>query len=130
MQPWTASALTTARHSSSLRRQPETFSSFNNFLTWHGAVEAQEEGAPTDEGAAAAAGASRRAAADERYEIIQSISPAPGLAIIFDHFLFHEGASVEVGFKHIMRSEVVYERLRNDGAAEPTAAAASPPAEE
>ena len=75
-----------------------------NFLTWRGAAEAQEDGAPTGEGAAAAGGASRRAAADERYEIIQSISPAPGLAIIFDYFLFHEGASV-VGFKHIIRSD-------------------------
>ena len=44
-------------------------------------------------------------------EIIRSIAPRAGMCIVFDHLLFHEGAQLTSGFKHIARSEVIYERL-------------------
>ncbi len=37
-----------------------------------------------------------------------SITPAPGLALIFDHYLMHEGARVVEGQKYVLRSDVMY----------------------
>jgi hypothetical protein len=37
-----------------------------------------------------------------------SISPAPGLALVFDHYLMHEGAPVVEGQKYVLRSDVMY----------------------
>jgi hypothetical protein len=37
-----------------------------------------------------------------------SITPARGLALIFDHYLLHEGAPVLEGQKYVLRSDVMY----------------------
>ena len=37
-----------------------------------------------------------------------SITPEPGLALIFDHYLLHEGARVLEGQKYVLRSDVMY----------------------
>jgi len=37
-----------------------------------------------------------------------SITPEPGLALIFDHYLIHEGAEVLEGQKYVLRSDVMY----------------------
>jgi prolyl 4-hydroxylase len=37
-----------------------------------------------------------------------SITPAPGLALIFDHYLIHEGARVLEGQKYVLRSDVMF----------------------
>ena len=37
-----------------------------------------------------------------------SITPAPGLALLFDHYLMHEGARVLEGQKYVLRSDVMY----------------------
>jgi hypothetical protein len=37
-----------------------------------------------------------------------SITPAPGLALVFDHYLLHEGAQVLEGQKYVLRSDVMY----------------------
>jgi hypothetical protein len=46
-----------------------------------------------------------------------SITPAPGLALIFDHYVLHEGVRVLEGQKYVLRSDVMYglERLRDGG---------------
>lgn len=48
---------------------------------------------------------------DEKTKEIQyRVVPKTGMAIIFDHQLFHEGDSVKSGKKYIMRSDIVYTR--------------------
>ena len=37
-----------------------------------------------------------------------SVTPEPGLALIFDHYLLHEGAPVLEGQKYVLRSDVMY----------------------
>jgi hypothetical protein len=44
-----------------------------------------------------------------------SITPEPGLALIFDHYLLHEGAQVLEGRKYVLRSDVMYEPPATDG---------------
>lgn len=49
-----------------------------------------------------------------RYVALESaiylrVQPEPGMAIIFDHVILHEGAQVIDGKKYIMRSDAVYE---------------------
>jgi prolyl 4-hydroxylase len=44
-----------------------------------------------------------------------SITPEPGLALAFDHYLLHEGAPVLEGKKYVLRSDVMYGPA-NDGA--------------
>ena len=36
------------------------------------------------------------------------VTPEPGLALIFDHYLLHEGAPVLEGQKYVLRSDVMY----------------------
>lgn len=36
------------------------------------------------------------------------IEPDPGLALIFDHYLLHEGAVVTAGQKYVLRSDIMY----------------------
>jgi hypothetical protein len=38
-----------------------------------------------------------------------SIKPKTGMALIFDHQLFHEGAAVRGGCKYVLRSDVMFE---------------------
>ena len=37
-----------------------------------------------------------------------SITPRPGLALVFDHYLLHEGGLVLAGHKYVLRSDVMY----------------------
>lgn len=39
------------------------------------------------------------------------VRPRAGTAIVFDHALWHDGAPVTAGTKHVLRTDVVYERL-------------------
>jgi WD40 repeat protein len=41
---------------------------------------------------------------------LTSIDPRAGLAIIFDHQLWHGGEPVTAGAKYVMRTDVLYER--------------------
>jgi prolyl 4-hydroxylase len=38
-----------------------------------------------------------------------SVKPKTGMALIFDHLLFHEGAAVRSGRKYVLRSDVMFE---------------------
>jgi len=42
--------------------------------------------------------------------VIQTISPAQGSALIFNHYLLHEGELLKEGNKYILRSDIVYKR--------------------
>lgn len=39
-----------------------------------------------------------------------TIKPKKGMALVFDHYLLHEGASVIKGRKYVLRSDVMYKR--------------------
>jgi hypothetical protein len=39
-----------------------------------------------------------------------SVTPQTGLALLFQHFLLHEGSSVTSGVKYVLRSDVMYRR--------------------
>lgn len=53
---------------------------------------------------------------ETRFENV-SITPEPGLALVFDHYLLHEGAPVIEGQKYVLRSDVMYEPASTDGGA-------------
>lgn len=40
------------------------------------------------------------------------IAPATGLALVFDHYLLHEGCTVRAGQKYVLRSDVMYAPLK------------------
>jgi tetratricopeptide (TPR) repeat protein len=42
--------------------------------------------------------------------IIKSISPAQGSALVFHHYLLHEGELLKEGYKYILRSDIIYKR--------------------
>jgi hypothetical protein len=44
---------------------------------------------------------------ETRFENV-SITPEAGLALVFDHYLTHEGACVLEGQKYVLRSDVIY----------------------
>eukprot|EP01006_Ploeotia_vitrea_P028514 TRINITY_DN61187_c0_g1_i1.p1 TRINITY_DN61187_c0_g1~~TRINITY_DN61187_c0_g1_i1.p1 ORF type:complete len:310 (+),score=62.95 TRINITY_DN61187_c0_g1_i1:65-931(+) len=44
-------------------------------------------------------------------KIISSVKAKQGMAIIFDHHVFHEGGQLKSGQKYIMRSEVMFKRV-------------------
>jgi hypothetical protein len=44
---------------------------------------------------------------ETRFENV-SVAPAPGLALVFDHYLMHEGAPVIEGQKYVLRTDVMY----------------------
>jgi prolyl 4-hydroxylase len=39
------------------------------------------------------------------------VAPATGLALVFDHYLLHEGSMVTAGLKYVLRSDVMYAPL-------------------
>lgn len=41
-------------------------------------------------------------------DLEESIAPAPGRALLFQHLLLHEGAEVAAGDKHVLRTDVMY----------------------
>lgn len=44
------------------------------------------------------------------------VRPRAGTAIVFDHALWHDGAPVTAGTKHVLRTDVVYERTDEETA--------------
>ena len=38
------------------------------------------------------------------------VDPRPGTALLFQHFLLHEGCKVTAGMKYVLRSDVMYRR--------------------
>ncbi|KAL6077872.1 Prolyl 4hydroxylase, alpha subunit [Balamuthia mandrillaris] len=51
---------------------------------------------------------------DHEAGVLCSIRPEPGLCLLFDHNLLHEGCTLLSGEKYILRTEVMYRR-RGDG---------------
>ncbi|KAJ3115197.1 hypothetical protein HDU96_001043 [Phlyctochytrium bullatum] len=47
--------------------------------------------------------------------ILAQVHPEPGLVLVFNHALLHEGGTVVSGRKYILRSEIMYERVADDG---------------
>jgi hypothetical protein len=47
---------------------------------------------------------------DRRHPRHRAIDPKPGRALLFQHFLLHEGSAVTRGVKYVMRSDVMYRR--------------------
>jgi hypothetical protein len=47
------------------------------------------------------------AGGETRFENV-AIAPEPGLALVFDHYLLHEGAAVVEGQKYVLRTDVMY----------------------
>lgn len=45
-------------------------------------------------------------------QIIAQYVPKQGDLIIFDHNIWHEGEKLESGEKFVMRSDIVYEKLK------------------
>lgn len=45
---------------------------------------------------------------------VASVIPAPGLALVFDHRLLHEGARLHAGTKYAIRTDVMFERVKDD----------------
>ncbi|KAJ3217986.1 hypothetical protein HDU67_006886 [Dinochytrium kinnereticum] len=43
--------------------------------------------------------------------VTAQVFPEPGLALVFNHGLLHEGGSLKSGQKYILRSEIMYERV-------------------
>lgn len=41
---------------------------------------------------------------------IVSVTPERGMALVFDHPLVHQGAPVQRGVKHVLRSDIMYRR--------------------
>lgn len=48
---------------------------------------------------------------DRRGGELGAIAPRTGTAIVFDHDLWHDGEAVTEGTKHVMRTDVMYERI-------------------
>jgi hypothetical protein len=44
-----------------------------------------------------------------------SVTPQAGLALVFDHYVLHEGTRVLEGQKYVLRSDVMYARARSGG---------------
>lgn len=44
---------------------------------------------------------------ETRFESV-AIAPAAGMALVFDHYLMHEGCAVAAGTKYVLRSDVMY----------------------
>lgn len=47
-----------------------------------------------------------------RGALVESIEARTGRAIVFDHELWHDGEAVTRGTKHVLRTDVIYERAR------------------
>lgn len=43
------------------------------------------------------------------------IRPRTGMALLFDHHVLHQGAPVTMGRKYVLRTDVMYRRLRGPG---------------
>jgi hypothetical protein len=47
--------------------------------------------------------------------ILFRVKPEPGMALVFNHMILHEGERVQNGQKYIMRSDVMYRRVEGTG---------------
>jgi 2OG-Fe(II) oxygenase superfamily len=56
-------------------------------------------------------GGATRFYATKNGECIGSIAPRMGQALIFDHAYWHDGEAVTSGVKHVMRTDVIYQRV-------------------
>jgi len=45
-------------------------------------------------------------------KVKKKIPPKPGMVLIFDHNMFHEGAKLEGGLKYLMRTDIMYKRIK------------------
>lgn len=45
-----------------------------------------------------------------------TVQPATGMALVFEHQLYHQGAAVTRGTKYVLRSDIMYERCFSDAA--------------
>ena len=42
---------------------------------------------------------------------VRGIPPRIGMALVHDHILLHESPELRVGVKHVIRTDVIYERV-------------------
>lgn len=47
------------------------------------------------------------------YDVVYKLRPKPGLCVIFEHTILHEGAPVPQGHKYLLRTDVVFQRTEN-----------------
>jgi hypothetical protein len=45
----------------------------------------------------------------EEKKVMEKVKPETGMAIIFNHKILHEGATVKEGLKYILRTEAMYQ---------------------
>lgn len=50
----------------------------------------------------------RRSKGQKKLTINRIIYPQTGMALAFDHLLFHEGSIVKKGIKYVLRSDILY----------------------
>ncbi len=55
----------------------------------------------------------RRRKGAKKLSVNRVIRPRAGMALAFDHLLFHEGSEVKRGVKYVLRSDLVYRKKRN-----------------
>jgi WD40 repeat protein len=60
--------------------------------------------------------------------VVARVRPRAGSLILFDHAIWHAGATVTAGVKHILRSDVLYRRPESPAQAEAVTSAAFTPA--
>jgi len=56
--------------------------------------------------------------------ITQSIIPEPGLVLLFQHNMLHEGSALKTGLKYIMRTDVMFQRTSRNKQIDPNEAEA------
>jgi len=54
----------------------------------------------------------RRRKGSRKLNINRVIAPKTGMALAFDHLLFHEGSVVRSGLKYVLRSDLIYVKRR------------------
>jgi len=52
----------------------------------------------------------RRTKGQKRLNTNRVIRPKEGMALVFDHLLFHEGSVVTKGYKYVLRSDLIYKK--------------------
>ena len=54
----------------------------------------------------------RRKKGSKKLVINRTIKPKNGMALAFDHLLFHEGTLVKQGIKYVLRTDIIYSKNR------------------
>lgn len=60
--------------------------------------------------------------------LLGGVTPRIGRAIVFEHRLWHDGEPVTQGEKHVLRTDVMYQRTRSSATSPACSKAAEPPA--